>query len=63
MSASNGPIPEQVAIACVVDSSLALSAEWNRLLPEYLMPLLARLHENYQPRLVRVFSDHVAPRC
>lgn len=37
--------PNIVAVVCVVDSSLALLAEWHRVFSEYITPLLQRLHE------------------
>lgn len=36
---------EVVAVACVVDSSLALYAEWHRIMAEYIVPLLQRLYD------------------
>jgi hypothetical protein len=36
-----------VAIACVVESSLTLAAEWPRVLLDYISPLLRRLNEGY----------------
>ena len=36
---------ELVAVACVVESSLVLAAEWPHLLREYMSPLLKRLGE------------------
>lgn len=41
----NSLMSELVAVACVVESSLVLAAEWPRLLLEYLSPLLKRLGE------------------
>ncbi|THH07742.1 hypothetical protein EW146_g9221 [Bondarzewia mesenterica] len=42
------------AVACLVDSSLNIAAEWNRILLEYVGPVLQRLielHPNYNFRL------------
>ena len=37
------------AVACVLESSLALAADWPQLLAEYLAPLLHRLTESPHP--------------
>jgi hypothetical protein len=39
--------PGILAVACVVDSSLTLAAEWSLILTEYISPLLKRLSEVY----------------
>ena len=37
------------AAVCVLESSLALAADWPQLLSEYLVPLLSRLTEGSSP--------------
>jgi hypothetical protein len=39
--------PPIVAVACVVDSSTKLGAEWQRILAEYISPLFKRFAELY----------------
>ncbi|KIO15042.1 hypothetical protein M404DRAFT_197745 [Pisolithus tinctorius Marx 270] len=34
-----------LAVACVVDTSIAVASEWPRILTEYISPLLRRLNE------------------
>ncbi|TCD65559.1 hypothetical protein EIP91_002523, partial [Steccherinum ochraceum] len=36
---------ESVGVACVVDSSLSLQAEWPRIMAEYIVPLFQRLYD------------------
>jgi hypothetical protein len=36
-----------IAVVFVVDSSVALAAEWPALLPSYIMPMLRRLGEGH----------------
>lgn len=48
---------ELVAVACVVESSLVLAAEWPRLLLEYLSPLLKRLAEAHAANQSMVCSN------
>lgn len=42
---------ELIAIAFVVDSSLALESEWLQIKQDYLTPLMARLGETYGIRI------------
>lgn len=42
-------MPEVVAVACILDSSLTLAQDWPQLFQEYVSPLLTRLHELYSP--------------
>ena len=49
----NNTPTEQLAIACLVDSSLSLLPEWTSLLLEYIQPLLSRLHEHTGGRQVK----------
>lgn len=53
---SNNPQvpPDTIAIACVVDTSLALAGDWLRILLEYLHPMLKRLSEANQGSRVRI---------
>ena len=41
---------DSIAIALVVDSSLALASEWQQVLSEYISPILQRLRELYGVR-------------
>ena len=50
---------EQVAVAYLVDSSLAIMSEWTRLMQEYLNPLLQRLHESHPSRMVSLQPIHI----
>ncbi|KAF7789802.1 hypothetical protein EIP86_000748 [Pleurotus ostreatoroseus] len=52
---------EQVAVAYLVDSSLAIMSEWTRLMQEYLNPLLQRLHESHPSRMFRIAIVCYAP--
>ncbi|KAI6042458.1 hypothetical protein EDC04DRAFT_2658214 [Pisolithus marmoratus] len=45
MSSTTEPGQDLLAVACVVEASIALAAEWSRILAEYIFPLLKRLHE------------------
>ncbi|KAG1821560.1 uncharacterized protein BJ212DRAFT_1296934 [Suillus subaureus] len=38
---------EVLAVACVIDASLALATEWNRVFTAYILPILKRLNEAY----------------
>ncbi|KAI0327020.1 hypothetical protein GY45DRAFT_1309435 [Cubamyces sp. BRFM 1775] len=45
---------EVIAVACVVESSLALAAEWSQVQVEYIVPLLQRLGEAHTPPTFRI---------
>ncbi|KAI0656488.1 hypothetical protein C8Q70DRAFT_337759 [Cubamyces menziesii] len=45
---------EVIAVACVVESSLALAAEWTQVQVEYIVPLLQRLGEAHTPPTFRI---------
>ena len=62
---ANAPHPHQptpaemkkadlIAVAVLVDSSLAILAEWPRLYREFVHPLYKRLEDNYPTHQVRV---------
>ncbi|KAG1870716.1 hypothetical protein DFJ58DRAFT_22358 [Suillus subalutaceus] len=38
---------EVLAVACVIDASLALATEWTRVFTAYILPILKRLNEAY----------------
>lgn len=42
---SNTAGQEVLAVACVIDASLALAAEWTRVFTAYILPILKRLNE------------------
>lgn len=44
---SNTAGQEVLAVACVIDASLALAAEWTRVFTAYILPILKRLNEAY----------------
>jgi mediator of RNA polymerase II transcription subunit 25 len=44
---------EVLAVACVIDASLALATEWTRVLTAYILPILKRLNEAYSGHSVR----------
>ncbi|OSC98501.1 hypothetical protein PYCCODRAFT_1439190 [Trametes coccinea BRFM310] len=45
---------EVIAVACVIESSLALAAEWPQVQMEYIVPLLQRLGESHQTPAFRI---------
>jgi len=44
---------EVLAVACVIDASLALATEWTRVFTAYILPILKRLNEAYSGHSVR----------
>ena len=62
------PMAEVVAVAYVLDASLALASEWRQALAEYILPLLQRLgelHTNPHVRAsipsLRLGCAHISP--
>ncbi|KAG2756836.1 hypothetical protein P692DRAFT_20790624 [Suillus brevipes Sb2] len=45
---------EVLAVACVIDASLALATEWTRVLTAYILPILKRLNEAYSGHSFRL---------
>ncbi|KAG1804880.1 uncharacterized protein HD556DRAFT_486865 [Suillus plorans] len=47
VQAQSNASQEVLAVACVIDASLALATEWSRVLTAYILPILKRLNEAY----------------
>lgn len=47
VQAQSNASQEVLAVACVIDASLALATEWTRVLTAYILPILKRLNEAY----------------
>lgn len=47
VQAQANPGQEVLAVACVIDASLALATEWTRVFGAYILPILKRLNEAY----------------
>lgn len=45
---------EVLAVACVIDASLALATEWTRVFTAYILPILKRLNEAYSGHSFRL---------
>lgn len=52
--AQSNPGQEVLAVACVIDASLALATEWTRVFTAYILPILKRLNEAYSGHSFRL---------
>jgi mediator of RNA polymerase II transcription subunit 25 len=53
VQAQSNPGQDVLAVACVIDASLALATEWTRVFTAYILPILKRLNEAYIGHSVR----------
>lgn len=57
------PFPELLAVTFVVESSLAVFAEWHRTIIDYVAPMLKRLSETNPGYKVRYTNSRSRVQC